>query len=629
MFLGYNRKKEISFDKKIELKFSGKEPVFSFTGKEVKIVLAGKFYYYSSETKKIFSFKKNPQNQLNDLVKKYNNSEDFINNIEGEYLGVKIDYKNESLEIFSDKLKQKELYYFYNGDIFFASDDPKKIIEKIGHTGYCQQSLMCAILFCVPKGHTLFKGIYRLKYNELIAINRDKFFLKRFDDKDTKIKEYSKKDLSEYNQILRDAILTRASSSFNLVFSSGGWDSTMILSILKKHLGKDKIIGVTMKIIMSDGRCFNEFEVNKVERIGKSMGIKIDIVEIDYRKKELYHKLDEIKDELFFRNLFYLAPANWAKVVSYIKDKYGEEAVIFNGEGSDSLHNYGFSQYISLAHENNDFKEYSDKMKNYLFSPEFFKKVKNGTFSDDTIYKIFLNFNQDKEFVDVKNIDFKKKIYYYLLSFALSDIRIPFRKIDDKIFIQNGAMQKFKEWLNKEYFEKIVEKIDENNLYYYFSYLYTLFHLQSPQIQIFRNGLKNVRFPFIDLNLFKFLYRMPQSFGRGLNFNHTKFPLKELAKKIFSNEQLKIIKSGPHSYLSEVERINVYDEYLLKGAVFEYIKDKISYKEVEKSFSSDIFNLDRIKNFIEQFKQGHVNNLSAIEARLLIVLTLISACHDG
>ena len=66
-----------------------------------------------------------------------------------------------------------------------------------------------------------------------------------------------------------------------------------------------------------------------------------------------------------------------------------------------------------------------------------------------------------------------------------------------------------------------------------------LFRLQSPQVQIFRGALKNVRFPYIDLNLFRFLYKMPEAFGRGLNFNSIKYPLKSLVKKNFPKEFLK------------------------------------------------------------------------------------------
>jgi len=624
MFLKYYRKKIIDFNKKIDLREEGKN-FYSFTDKNLKFILTGKFYYYNSLNSKSIFFNANPEKQLRGLIKKYN-LENFINNVEGEYWGVKIDYRNKSLTIFSDKLKQLELYYFYDNDIFLASEDPKEILNEIKCLGYDENSLINAILLYVPKGHTIFKGTSRLKYNEIIIITQNKISIRSFKDKDIKIRAYSEKDLFQHNAILKDAILSRASNSLNLVFSSGGWDSTLILSILREYFGKDKVRSITMKVILSDGRCFNKFEVDKVKKIGKILGIKTDIIEIDYRKKELYYKFDEVTENLFFKNLFFLAPANWSKAVSYIRKKYGKDIVVFQGEGADSLYNYGFSQYISLPHDDISFTEYADKMKSYLFSPAFFKKIMNNTFLDDVVYKIFLNLNQNKEFIGVKNFDIKKRIYYYLMAFIFSDIRVPFRKVACKKYIKDSAFKNFEKWLKKEYFQEVIENINESNLYYYFSHLYTLFHLQSPQVRIFRTGLDNIRFPYIDLSLFKFLYKMPQNFGRGLDFNPTKFPLKELAKKIFPETLLKIIESTPHSYLSEIEDINIYDEYLLKGSVSEYMRDKIDFKKVRKIFGDNLFYTNEIENLIKRFKQGKMKNLSPTEARFLIILTPLSIC---
>lgn len=623
MYLKYCRKKTLEFLKKIELR-DKEDKFYTFTDKNQKICLQGNFYYYSSDKLKSVFFNNNPKQQLKRLLKKYNLNS-FINNVEGEYWGAKIDYKNKTLTIFSDKLKQLELYYFWNDDIFLVSEDPKKIIDEVGILGYEKNSLISSILLYVPKGHTIFKGIYRLKYNEIITITQNKISINNLIDKDTGISKYSENDLLQYNKILKNAVLSRASKNFNLVLISGGWDSTLILSILRKHLGKNKVKGIIMSIILSDGRCFNKFEVEKSKKIGKNLGVKTDIIEVDYRKKDVSEKFKEAKDELFLKNLFLLTSANWSMVISYINQKYGKDVVIFDGEGADSLHNYGFSQYISLLHENDNFREYADKMRNYLFGPTFFKKIKNDNFLGDIVYKIFLNFNKDKKFVNVENFNNEKKLYYYLMSFIFSDLRIPFREVDCKRYVRNTAFKNFEEWLRKEYFQKVIDNIQEKNLYYNFSYLYILFHLQSPQIRIFRSGLENVRFPYIDSNLFRFLYKMPESFGRGLNFNSVKFPLKKLARNVLSGALLEILESGPHSYLSEIEDINFYDEYLLKGPGYKYMRDKIDYKKVKNIFDNKNFYINEIENLIKRFKKGELKNISGIEARLLILLILLSS----
>ena len=63
-------------------------------------------------------------------------------------------------------------------------------------------------------------------------------------------------------------------------------------------------------------------------------------------------------------------------------------ADFFSGEISDGAHNFGFSQYLTLVdNESNGYREYCDKMMNYLFGPTFFNKIKNKTYDDDPVFQ--------------------------------------------------------------------------------------------------------------------------------------------------------------------------------------------------------------------------------------------------
>lgn len=622
MFLRYQRKGGDNFNEKMELRLDGESYHILLNNKE-EVILEGKFYYYNCNNKESIFLKENTKNRLGSVIKKYN-LDGFINSVEGEYCGIWIDKKVMSLKIFSDKLKHKEVYYFYNNEIFFASDNCKEIIEEINRTEIDENCLISSVLLYVPKGHTLFKNIYRLKYNETIKIQQDNISIERSIDRDTEIQDYSQQDFTQYEKIIMNSVLSRASDKLNLVFCSGGWDSTLLLAILRKNLGRNKVKGVIMKIIFPDGRCFNESEIYKVIKLCKSLDIAIDIIPVDNRKKESYRLFDLVSREIFLENLFYNFPTKWAKSATFINKNYDKDIVVFNGEGCDSLHNYGFAQYISIPHDDYGFREYADKMKSYLFGPSFFVEIKNNTFMNDAVYKIFLHFNQDKEFLATENTGLKKRIYYYLLSFVYSDVRIPFRRVSSEGYIKDSAFKRFEYWLEKQYFADTIANIQENNFYYHLSCLYTSFHLQSPQIRIFKKDLNNVRFSFIDLNLFKFLYKMPQEYGRGLNLNHIKFPLKELAKKILSESQIEIIKKGTHSYRSEIEEMNVNDQYLLKGSDSQYMKDKIDVNKVSKIFNHKAFVSDKIEKLLKNFKQANLKNISDIDARILLLSTLLS-----
>ena len=80
----------------------------------------------------------------------------------------------------------------------------------------------------------------------------------------------------------------------------------------------------------------------------------------------------------------------------------------FSGEISDGAHNFGFSQYLTLAdNESNGYREYCDKMINYLFGPSFFNKVKKGTHISDPIFKFLkskLNIKTKKNIGNSKDV---------------------------------------------------------------------------------------------------------------------------------------------------------------------------------------------------------------------------------
>lgn len=623
MYLKYYLQKKSNLDQKIEIKEeNGQNYIFSF--KDQKFILGGKFYYFNKGAKKNILFGQNPKTKIKELLKK-NTINEFINNIEGEYWGVKMDYKNNSLMLFSDKLKQLEIYYFIDEDVFIASTDPKEILNKLGKKPvYNKYGLISNVLLHLPKGDTLFQDVKRLKYNEIIKLETHKLSVEKLKDKDIKIADYSEKDLAEYNQMVVKSILSRASKTMNLVLNSGGWDSTLILALLVKHLGRNKVKSVTMKITFADGRCFNIYEINKVKKIAKMLGIKNEVVEMNYKEENLYPAFASIKDPLFYRGLMFLAPANWGKTIEHIRKHYGKDVVIFHGEGCDSLQNFGLSQFETLFHDNEDFRGYADKMANYLFSPSFFKKLKDNSFLQDNVYRIFRGLYPEKKFVDAKNLPLKDKIYYYLLSFILSDIRMPFRKIESKGYIKDSALKSFEKWIRENYFEEAIGDISEKNLYYYFLNLYTSFHLQSPQIHIYRTAFPNMRFPYIDLNLFNFFSRMPENFGRGLEFKPTKYAEKTFAKKVFPKELVDLLEAGPHSYLYEIENMNPYDEYLLKGSLYEEIKGKINIEKIKDIFNPDVFETAKIVKFAEDFKYGRLKNLAGLEKNLLLALIIFS-----
>ena len=160
---------------------------------------------------------------------------------------------------------------------------------------------------------------------------------------------------------------------------------------------------------MSDGRVVNPYEVEKVIEIGKRLDVDTQVIEVDIRDPALTDLFVDAVPELRAHHLFAVT-TNQYRLASILKARYGDDVTVFNGEGCDSLHNFGFSQFISIPHSDAEFAEYADNMKTWLFGPDFFKKVLDGSYASDAVYQIFLSRHPKQAFVDTQGLDHDARI---------------------------------------------------------------------------------------------------------------------------------------------------------------------------------------------------------------------------
>ena len=130
---------------------------------------------------------------------------------------------------------------------------------------------------------------------------------------------------------------------------------------------------------------FNQFELDKAKKICDHFKIKLNYVDIDYEKIQSYiNETKTLSSEKMLTGTFafYLH----YKLIKHGIKKFGS-ADFFSGEISDGAHNFGFSQYLTLVdNQSNGYREYCDKMINYLFGPTFFNNVISNKHLNDPIY---------------------------------------------------------------------------------------------------------------------------------------------------------------------------------------------------------------------------------------------------
>jgi len=537
---------------------------------------------------------------------------EFVSSVEGIYNGIYIDADKNEVIIFCDYLNRKNFYYTQSSDNLTASTCLDNIIPELNSIKYNQQALLSYLTIgYTPVYQTFYEGISRFNNNEYIKIVNGNvehsFFTENYS-----IGKYDKFKLEEYDSLISNSVLSRSSGE-NFVLNSGGWDSTSIIYQLTKAYESGRINSVICETKLRDGKSFNIYEVDKVKRISEYFGIKSDIIDIDFNDKKLISDWESIKKELKNYHTYFFV--DMPKAVNEVSLRNGNSS-IYSGEASDSIHNFGFSQFVSVTYNNNELREYGDKMKSYLFSPSFYSKVLDGTFIDDKIYQFFMFYYGDDCLEGISNLDKAEILSFYFKSFMLSGERIPFARVSTNSFCKNSLLSEYNKNLSTNIFSDVVMNAKHENLYYHLLQLYRSYHFHSPQIEskhsAIRSSGKNCKIPFLDMSLLKFMYSMPENWGRGLELKPTKYPLRYLANEKWNMPIDILNEAGAHSYISECDskwnysggKWNMYCETIYNSVFGDYYKSLFSEVELEKYFSPDCFDIVKMKQILNDFING-------------------------
>jgi hypothetical protein len=533
-----------------------------------------------------------------------------IPEVEGRFVVVKISETGLS-EIWSDNYGSFEVYHqVSDGNLYLSSNLSLLPIAKSG--GELNQLGLVHSLTVYgsrpAKKHTIYKEVTRLGVNEGFKIfNANLESLHRNFIAKSTVPEYSKEKLEEYTDLFLEAVRSRASKEGNIVYLSSGWDSTSILAALVHLFGKDKTRCIIGRMRYSErSAVINQIEIDKALAIADYFGVKIDVVELDYRNNA---------DEIIQRSISLFRSHQFANLTSVNHWRLAEEAAkiakggetIFAGEISDGAHNLGFSQYATIYHAPSQFfREYSDKMACYLFGPTFLKEILSGAHENDPIWRIFKNINNATKFEPLKKTE--KEIYLQFLSnFFLRGGRIPLYSIDNSKMLTKEGAEKYLTEFEDVYLRDAADKLNADTLYSNLLQLYNSFHWQGSTVSTIcytaeEHGL-NCVLPFHDKGLIDFLSGMPESWGRGLDFNNTKFPLKWMLKNKIDYPYH--LQEGPHSYIYDVDPTFNHLREILFGSSFRQVfEEALSEGSFIRSLSPEIFDLDYINEIVQRYLDG-------------------------
>jgi len=352
-----------------------------------RVLIFGELFYYiigNGELKLIDAGStKLLQKEFADLSLK-----EIIPRLEGQYVGVLVDAKGESAQIFSDRYARLDCFYSQEMNKIHFSSDLDVIFQNVKPV-YDQR--MLAHLFQVygwytPKGLTIYENVQQLRVGEIITFKGSEFNSEIIEFKPLKIENYADEDLETYFKLLKESIFARANrTGTTWVSSSSGWDSSILLGMLVDQFGPEKVRMLTGSMQYSEGtKTINQFEIDKINKIGDFYGIKPEIVNLDYKNKAAVEYWKERLPFYRSRHIYSITSFNFSRISDGFLKVTGSGQTVFNGETSDSFHNLGFSQFVTFFHTQKPFTEYGDKMNCYLYGPSFLKKVLDNSYASES-----------------------------------------------------------------------------------------------------------------------------------------------------------------------------------------------------------------------------------------------------
>lgn len=572
------------------------------------VILEGEFYYARENGGVTAVTSQNVVETVERLVSKHGAAQ-LPSLLEGAYIGCWYDAANGTASAFVDALNRVPFYVVQrDGDAYLSS----RVADVARFSnGLDQNSLYSYLLLGYPAGKdTFYKGVQKIGSDMAVAFS-SAGAKNEHTPKVRNIEPFTSQDLNRYDDIFSNAVASRAGST-NVVMNSGGWDSTSILYQLTQCKSKDAVTAAVFDVVLPDGQSFNTYEVDKTKRIGKFYGVETEVAVIDYRDESLVDYWQD-QAENFRENHTYFW-LHHLKIADMIGASASPGTRVFNGEASDSIHNFGFSQFVSVNYDNMQLREYADKAKSYLYGPSFFASVKDGSFGDDKVLNFFKNYYGEDKFDGTTGTE-QKRLHSYFEAFMLSYPRVPFGKWQLPA-ATDGLKNSYAEHISATYFDDVVKNANPDNLYYWLLQLYRRFHFNSYQIGVTQVALNphglHCAMPFLDGQMFDYMCEMPEDWGRGLELRTTKYPLRHLAEHKWNMPLHVLMEKGPHSYIAEGDKKwsyaggtwNIYCEIMFKSVFNKYFKSVLGAAKLDQIFDAALFNLAPIQTAIDDYLAG-------------------------
>ena len=290
---------------------------------------------------------------------------------------------------------------------------------------------------------------------------------------------------------------------------SSGWDSSSILAVLAKQNGTKNLRPIIGRVRYSKKYgIVNSFEVERARKIADYYSLPLEVIDIDYSGNKYLDYITTVKDNLKNNHIYMPFNYFYMKIAEYVGENGSEQDAVFNGEISDGAHNLGFSQFATiLEHQDLNFREYSDKMASYLFSPSFFKLILKNDYKNDFVYQSLVS-RTNQNFIDTSNKSLSDIKRMFVESFFISNQRIPFYDFSKNRLMSEKGYEEYRNIVYEKYLRECAEEIIPETIYSWILHLYNSFHWQGGTVKGITNALdyhdRKISMPFWDKRIQNF-----------------------------------------------------------------------------------------------------------------------------
>lgn len=335
---------------------------------------------------------------------------DFGNTVKGYW--AKLDFKKDSFSLVNDILGGYRLYYSKKNNQIVISDDYKYILSELQISPVkndIEYQYWQKHNFTTGKS-TFIKGIEKISPASILEIKNNKIQSSTY-FKDVIRKPNSKKHQKAVHKDLLETFNTiKEQSKNNVLLFSGGKDSCLLL----QYLLKDKIPFTPVFLKLEPANKYGASDLKKVRSISKKLNLNLE--EIVVNVSNISEKTIEqiIEKQIFDKHYSLLHYLGY----NAIREKYGKDCLVINGQSSDSILSFGPSEnsLMSYFRRNIMYNSNSITSKLGLFLLKI-KTKKSFKLPSNELEKLFALFDEFKytRVIDTGLAkDYKDYIYKYI-----------------------------------------------------------------------------------------------------------------------------------------------------------------------------------------------------------------------